>query len=471
MQFYALMMFIFVAGAALCRSAPAQSPRVTPTVRLIQKAEGAVVAIFCRAENGAENAGSGTIIHEDGFILTNDHVVRDRPGLVLLADGSVLPYRTIGRLPEKDAALLKVEAKQPQQRVALGRSKDLMAGEPVIAGGNPGGRGIVFSSGIINSPAMMLDAPSALAMSFFPLDVRDRFIQFDATVNPGNSGGPLINAEGHQIGVVSVKNIKEQNINFAIPIDRIRRYFAELVAAEEAGGFWLGIEIDPLADRAVIAAVADGSPAAQSGLAAGDVLAAANGKVLRSGIDWVLFCVGKSVGESISIVAERNATRDEKTLKVATYPLASVASEAGKTPGLRYNLYRQQLLSLDGLKGVKPTSSGISPKLQSDELAGSNTDDYAITFEGFLKVEQTGLHRLILASDDGSRLFLDGRLLIDNDGRHAKVELGRNVRLAAGLHSLRVEFFEASGDAELKLYIQPPNGERREVGPDLLFHE
>jgi hypothetical protein len=128
-------------------------------------------------------------------------------------------------------------------------------------------------------------------------------------------------------------------------------------------------------------------------------------------------------------------------------------------------------LSLDGLKGLKPTSSGISPKLQSDELAGSNTDDYAVTFEGFLKVEQTGLHRLILASDDGSKLFLDGRLLIDNDGRHPKVELGRNMRLAAGLHPLRVEFFEASGDAELKLYMQPPDGERREVGPELLFHE
>jgi S1-C subfamily serine protease len=460
-----------VAALMFCPLALAQSPRITPTVKLIQKVESAVVAVFHRGDNGAENHGSGTIIHEDGFILTNDHVVRDQPGLVLLADGTVTPYKTIGRLPEKDLALLKIAGQQPFVRVPLGRSHDVLAGEPVLAGGNPGGRGIVFTSGIVNSPAMMLDAPSAVAMSFFRGDVRDRFIQFDATVNPGNSGGPLVNAEGRQIGIVSAKNLKEQNINFAIPIDRVRRYFAEMAAVEESSGVWLGVEVDLLAERAVVTAVAQGSPAATSGIKAGDVLTTANGKPLRSGIDWVLASVGTNVGQSITTALERDGAPLARTLKAAAYPMAAVASEEGKKPGLRYSLYRKKLSKLDELKGLKPAGTGVSPKLETDDLAGSSTDDFAIVYEGFLKIEQTGLHRLVLASDDGSRLYLDGRLLIDNDGPHPPVELGRNARLAAGLHAIRIEFFEATGGAELKLSIQPPGGERHEAAATAFFHE
>ena len=113
----------------------------------------------------------------------------------------------------------------------------------------------------------------------------------------------------------------------------------------------------------------------------------------------------------------------------------------------------------------------FSPKLETDDLAGSSTDDFAIVYEGFLKIEQTGLHRLVLASDDGSRLYLDGRLLIDNDGPHPPVKLGRTRSLAAGLHAIRIEFFEATGGAELKLSIQPPGGERHEAAATAFFHE
>src|SRR5207249_3427719 len=135
------------------------------------------------------------------------------------------------------------------------------------------------------------------------------------------------------------------------------------------------------ADQAMIAAAADGSPAAQCDLKAGDVLTAANGKTLRSGIDWILACVGTNVGQSMSIAAERKGMRLEKTLKAAAYPMAPVVSEEGKSPGLRYSLYRKRLTRLDELKRLKPASSGVSPKLESDELAGSNTDDFALVFE------------------------------------------------------------------------------------------
>jgi S1-C subfamily serine protease len=458
-------------GMNLLAAAVPDSPRNTHTVRLIREVQAGVVAIFSQQADGNHATGSGSVIHEDGFILTNDHVVRNRPGVVLLSDGTVLPYRTVGRLPEKDLALVQVTPKEPLKPIPLGRSADLMTGEPVVVGGNPGGQGIVFSSGIISSPAVMINAPNALVMTYFRGDVRDRFIQVDAAINPGNSGGPLINAEGRQIGVISNKNPREENINFAIPMDRVRQNFAQMVAPEEVNGFWFGIKPNPLSDRAVIDEVAEDSPAAKAGLKGGDTLLSVNGKPLRSGVAWVLACVGGRPGQKFNVGYERGAARAEAELIAAPYPLAPVVAAAGKKPGLRYSLYHEKLSKLDGLSSLKPVSSGVASQLQPSELARGRKDYYALCFEGCLKVPQTGFYRLTLASDDGSKLFLDGRQLIDNDGPHPLQETGGGARLAAGLHPLRLEFFQATGEAELHLYLEPQDGERREVGKDLLFHD
>ena len=197
---------------------PENSPRVSDTVRIVRKTEPAVVAVFSQAE-GRLSMGSGSVAHKDGYVLTNDHVVAGMGGVVLLRDHQLpLKYEIIGRMPEKDLCLLKVRAPKPLAAIRLGRSNDLMTGEPILCAGNPGGRGIVYSSGIVSSPNFILNAPNALVMRSFSGDVRDRFIQFDAASNLGNSGGPLINALGEQIGVVSNKNPDEENINFAIPI-------------------------------------------------------------------------------------------------------------------------------------------------------------------------------------------------------------------------------------------------------------
>ena len=147
-----------------------------------------------------------------------------------------------------------------------------MTGEPVLCAGNPGGRGVVYSSGIVSSPNFILTAPTALVMRYFSGDVRDRFIQFDAASNLGNSGGPLINALGEQIGVVSSKNPDEENINFAIPIDRVRENLNELFAPEVRRGIFTGITLDPLSQKAEILGVANKSPAGKLGLRPGDVL-------------------------------------------------------------------------------------------------------------------------------------------------------------------------------------------------------
>ena len=457
-------------GAAISGYA-SESPRVTPTVRLIQEVESSVVAIFSEGTDGTTAGGSGSIIHEDGFILTADHVLRGRRGMVLLSDQTVLPYRVVGRLPEKDLALVKVDSKQPLKRVMLGRSNDLRAGEPVLVGGNPGGRGIVFSSGIVSSPAMMVDAPNALVMTAFSGDVRDRFIQFDAACNAGNSGGPLINAEGKQIGIVANKVYNEQNISFAIPVDRLRHYFAEMVSPEAATGFWLGVQADMFAKRAAVVFVEPKSPAAEAALQAGDVIVSVDGQPCRYGPDWILAITGSKPGSRRSLRYERDGRSAEVALTAAEYPLVPPASPAGKKPKLRYQLYHERVSNLQNLGGLKPVSSGLAADFEPEKLSGARKDYYVLVFEGYLKVPETGFQRLNLASDDGSRLFLDGTLLLDNDGFHPRQEIGRAVRLAAGLHALRVEYFQARGDAVLTVRWQAEGGEPRPVTADMLWHD
>ena len=254
----------FVLGSSILPAAPPEdSPRVTPIVRTVSKTEPAVAAVFSQGE-GRLSMGSGSLIHKDGYVLTNDHVVAGLPGIVLLRDHEPLNYEIVGRMPEKDLCLLRVRSPKPFASIALGRSHDLMTGEPILCAGNPGGRGIVYSSGIISSPNFILTAPNALVMRYFSADVRDRYVQFDAASNQGNSGGPLINALGEQVAVVSNKSQDEENINFAIPIDRVRENLDELFAPEVRKGFFTGLILAPLATKAEVAQVKKDSPAAKA---------------------------------------------------------------------------------------------------------------------------------------------------------------------------------------------------------------
>ncbi|MCB1241481.1 MAG: trypsin-like peptidase domain-containing protein [Akkermansiaceae bacterium] len=454
-----------------CWSLPvlAQSPRETPTVALARKAGPAVVAVFSEGE-GKFHSGSGTLIHPDGYILTNDHVVQNRPGQVLLQDGSIRPYRLIGRVPEKDLAVILIPSPQPLPVLPLGRSADLLAGEPVLVAGNPGGRGIVFSSGIVSSPSMLMNAPNALVMAHFANDVRDRFIQFDAASNPGNSGGPLINAEGRLIGVVSAANPGEQNIGFAIPADRVRSEFLRLVSPEERWNFWFGIGIDPLAMRAEVISVAKGAPAESAGLVPGDVLLQAGAKPLDSGLDWILSLVNGRSGVPLTMRWERKGTIHQADLVAQPYPVLAAVAREGLKPGARFKAY--ELKKPDRLPDfgmLKPVREGIAKTL-SPRVLEPTLPAFGLVIEGLLDLPEGGLVRLLLESDDGSRLYWHGRPVIDNDGPHPPQTVGRLLRVAAGPHPVRLEYFEASGGSQLNLWLEKEDGTRTELTSERWFH-
>ena len=211
-----------------------------------------------------------------------------------------VPYRVVGRLPERDVAVLKVDASHVKAVIALGRSHDLRAGEPILVGGNPSGRGIVFATGIVNSPSIDPSWPNILVKSYWRNEMeeaarkklhstggRPDFIQFDASSNRGNSGGPLVNAEGRLIGVVAQKSFEEESINWAIPIDQIRMLMPYVVQPEEIADFRVGLEVDTLAERARVQRVAKESPAWQAGIRADDVLTSVNGDPVTIAADWL----------------------------------------------------------------------------------------------------------------------------------------------------------------------------------------
>jgi serine protease Do len=247
----ALLVVSFCAASARARGlnepvSPANLRR-TVTVQVVQKTKDAVVNIsttklvnrrmapfgfdpfwqqFGQGEVErvpASSLGSGFIVHADGYVITNNHVIdRAREIHVELADGRKLPADLISADAEADLAVLQIHSDKPFPALELGDSSDLMIGEPVIAIGNPLGYSHSVSTGIVSALRRDLKDPNDKV-------ILADLIQTDAAINPGNSGGPLLNAYGQVIGINTAIRSDAQNIGFSIPINRLRDLIPELM--------------------------------------------------------------------------------------------------------------------------------------------------------------------------------------------------------------------------------------------------
>ena len=231
---------------------PATNLRRTVTVQVVEKTKNAVVNIsttktmldpYWRQFHQivlvpGNSLGSGFIIHRDGYVVTNNHVIdRARQITVELADGRKLPAELLSTDPDADLALLRIHAEAPLPTLELGESSDLMIGEPVIAVGNPLGYSHSVSTGIVSALHRDIDPEHQDERANQPLSaeqmaLRD-LIQTDAAINPGNSGGPLLNAYGQVIGINTAIRGDAQNIGFAIPVDRLRDLIPTLMNPAE----------------------------------------------------------------------------------------------------------------------------------------------------------------------------------------------------------------------------------------------
>jgi serine protease Do len=230
-----------------------------------------------------QSLGSGFIIHPQGLILTNYHVIEEADTIkVTLADEREFEAKVIGRDPKTDLALLKVESEVDLPTVPLGDSDALRIGEWVLAIGNPFGLSHTVTAGIVSAKGRVIGAGQY-----------DDFIQTDASINPGNSGGPLFNTRGEVVGINTAIIAGGTGIGFATPINLVKELIPQLYDQGKVTRGWLGVMIQkvtpelahtfdlPQARGALVADVISDSPAAQGGLQQGDIIIGFDGSDIQ----------------------------------------------------------------------------------------------------------------------------------------------------------------------------------------------
>ena len=310
--------------------------------------------------------GTGFVISPDGYIVTNNHVIEEVDSItVALEDGAEFEATVIGRDPTTDIALIRVESEQELFALPLGNSEAVRPGEWVVAIGNPFGLGHTVTAGIVSAKHRMIGQGKY-----------DDFIQTDAAINFGNSGGPLLNLSGEVIGINTAINPRANTIGFAVPINMAKGILPQLRAKGRVTRGWLGVVIQRITPElsepfglesengALVSKVIPDGPAEGAGIERGDVIVEFDGQEIKDWNDLPRVVASTPVGRKVKLVVLRDGER--KTLKVEiaeleeAQPRVELAEKGGATEfGLRVQDLTPDLaeqLGVDEKDGVVVTS-------------------------------------------------------------------------------------------------------------------
>jgi serine protease Do len=281
-------------------------------------------------EQKRRSLGSGFIVSEDGYILTNNHVVANADEVtVTLLDKSEHKATVVGSDPKTDIALIKIKPSGKLTYVRLGDSGRLEVGEWVVAIGNPFGLGHTVTAGIVSAKGRIIGSGPY-----------DDFIQTDASINPGNSGGPLFNLEGEVVGINTAIVQGGQGIGFATPIDLAKTVMAQLKDKGKVTRGWLGVHIQRLTpDMAeslgipggkgvLVADTTKDGPAEKAGIKSGDVIVAFDGKEVASEHELPQIVASARPGRKVDV----RLVREGKELTVPV-TLAEMEGAPGEKAG------------------------------------------------------------------------------------------------------------------------------------------
>ncbi|MFT4180848.1 MAG: DegQ family serine endoprotease [Rhizobium sp.] len=255
--------------------------------------------------------GSGFIISPDGVIVTNNHVIQNATDIkVTLDDGTELPAKLLGADAKSDLAVLKIKAPKPLATIAWGDSDKLKLGDQILAIGNPFGIGTTVTAGIVSARGRDLHSGPY-----------DDFIQIDAPINHGNSGGPLVDREGNVVGIntaIYSPNGGSVGVGFAIPSDQAKEIVAKLEKNGSIDHGYLGVAIQPVTadvanamglaqpQGALVANVNDDTPAARAGIRTGDVVTAVGNETVKTPKDLSRLVADLSPGDKRSLTVWRD---------------------------------------------------------------------------------------------------------------------------------------------------------------------
>lgn len=264
--------------------------------------------------------GSGFIISEDGYVVTNAHVISKADKIEVNLQGSgTQSYKAklVGKDRETDLALLKIDVEKDLPVLEFGDSQELEVGEWVLAIGNPFGLDHTVTSGIISAKGRVIGAGPY-----------DNFLQTDASINPGNSGGPLLNLQGKVIGINSAIVAQGENIGFAIPSNMAKEVIKQLKKYHDVKRGWLGITIQdvdkntakaldlPEPKGALVASVKPGDPADKAGIQVGDVIYSVEGNPVEGANELTRMIGGMAPAREIEITLWRNREKKEVDVKL-----------------------------------------------------------------------------------------------------------------------------------------------------------
>jgi putative serine protease PepD len=293
---------------------------------VLAKVEPAVVTITSSglgAFGNSTGAGTGMVLTADGEVLTNAHVVSGATSIRVAVPGKGShPAHVLGVDVADDVAVVKMDAVSGLSTVAFGASSTLHVGDPVVAVGNAldlqGGPTV--TSGIISALNRQIDTESGQL---------SHLIQTQAPINPGNSGGPLLDSAGRVIGMNTAVAGDAQNIGFAIAVDQIKPLITRLekgdggASTAAASGGYVGVSVDDAQTAtggAVVTQVVTGSPAAQAGLQAGDVVVAVDGRSVAGAADLVSAIRSHAPGDRVRLTILRNGQQGGVTVTLTSRP-------------------------------------------------------------------------------------------------------------------------------------------------------
>jgi len=263
--------------------------------------------------------GSGFLIDEDGFIVTNNHVIENADQIkVILSDDKEFDAELVGRDPKTDLALIRIKGAKKLKPLTFGDSKALKVGTWVVAIGSPFGLEQTVTAGIVSAKGRIIGSGPY-----------DDFIQTDASINPGNSGGPLLNMKGEVVGINTAIIASGQGIGFAIPVNLAKGIIDQLKDKGEVTRGWLGVGIQDLTPEladyyglkaqkgVLVTQVFEGDPAGNAGVQVNDIIIAVDGKPVATGRQLSNMIANTEVGHKTTLDLIRDGSKKTLTVTLA----------------------------------------------------------------------------------------------------------------------------------------------------------